>query len=100
MFPNNPSIVPIKFSEDTVVDNNINFNIKLLRLLAKKPTSAPECFSPLITKETQQAKKNPFVEPFEPGQLIDSVTETHRLIFNKFSVCERHVIVITKEFER
>lgn len=31
---------------------------------------------------------------------ISELTETHRLVFNKFSVCDNHVIVITKEFEK
>ena len=31
---------------------------------------------------------------------MGEVTDSHSLIFNKFSVCERHTIIITKEFER
>ena len=38
--------------------------------------------------------------PFPQGAFIDEITDTHSLIFNKFSVCDRHVIVITKEFEK
>ena len=51
MFPENPMIVPIKFTEETVSDNGINFNIKLLNLLTKKPTATKDTFSPLITKD-------------------------------------------------
>jgi ATP adenylyltransferase len=40
------------------------------------------------------------MEPFPQGAYIDEITDTHSLIFNKFSVCDRHVIVITKEFEK
>lgn len=99
MFPGNPSIKPIEFEAQTVPDKNINFNIKLLKILAQKPSGNKDTFSPLVTK-SKQAGKNPFVEPFENGAFIDEITETHSLIFNKFSVCERHVIVITKEFAR
>jgi len=28
------------------------------------------------------------------------VTDSHHLIFNKFSVCNQHVIIITKDFEK
>lgn len=38
--------------------------------------------------------------PFEPGAFIDELTATHSLIFNKFSVSDHHVIVITKDFEK
>ena len=99
MFPNNPMIKPIDFSQDTIDDQGIPFNIKLLKLLALKPTSTKETFSPLITKDNKPSA-NPFEPPFENGAYIDELTDTHRLIFNKFSVCERHVIVITKEFQK
>ena len=97
MFPNNPSIKPIDFQAQTITDNNIAFDVKLLKILAKKPQSNKETFSPLVTKDNQVGK-DPFVEPFENGAFIDEITDTHRLIFNKFSVCEKHVIVITTEF--
>ena len=38
--------------------------------------------------------------PYENGAFISQVTDSHSLIFNKFSVCERHVIVITKDFQK
>jgi ATP adenylyltransferase len=53
-----------------------------------------------LINKNNQINKDPFVEPFEPGAFIDEVTETHSLIFNKFSVCDQHVIVITKDFEK
>lgn len=67
--------------------------------MAKKPQGNKDNFSPLINKDTQ-VNKDPFCEPFENGAYIDEITDTHSLIFNKFAVCERHVIVITKDFMR
>ena len=99
MFPNNPSIKPIEFEAETMVDQDIPFDIKLLKILASKPQGSKDNFSPLVNKDNQVGK-DPFVEPFENGAFIDELTDTHSLIFNKFSVCERHVIVITKEFMR
>lgn len=78
-------------------NNGIIFNIKLLNLLTKKPTANKDTFSPLVTKDNQ-SQKDPFEPPFENGAFIDELTDSHSLVFNKFSVCERHVIVITKEF--
>lgn len=99
MFPNNPSIKPIDFEAETVVDQEIAFDIKLLKILSSKPQGNKDHFSPLVSKGSQ-VSKDPFVEPFENGAFIDELTDTHSLIFNKFAVCERHVIVITKEFMR
>lgn len=99
MFPSNPSIKPIEFEADTYVDREIPFDIKLLKILAKKPQGNKDSFSPLVNKDNQVGK-DPFMEPFENGAFIDHITESHSLIFNKFAVCERHVIVITKEFMR
>lgn len=87
MFPENPSIKPIKFTSEKIEDQGIKFDIKLLNLLTHKPTSTKDNFSPLITKNNQ-TQKDPFSPPFEAGAFIDEITDTHSLIFNKFSVCE------------
>ena len=42
-----------------------------------------------------------FLKPFEAGICVEeSLTEHHRLIFNKFPARKHHVLVITKEPER
>lgn len=74
----------------------------MLKLLAQKPEGTKEDFqkkTPETGDASQPKKKNPFLPPYEEGQHIDDLAEHHALIFNKYSVCERHVIVITKEFE-
>ena len=43
---------------------------------------------------------DPFIPPFEHGLFIQEISDTHSLVFNKFSVCPEHVICITKEFVR
>ena len=81
-----------------MADQGIDFNIKLLQILAQKPSANKDTFSPLINKDNNLG--DPFMAPFAQGAFIDEVTDTHSLIFNKFSVCDKHVIVITKEFEK
>lgn len=88
----------IQSSDEIVEDQGIKFNIKLLESLQNKPESRPENFSPLIRKE--QVKDDPFSPPFEPGMFISDLSPSHALVFNKFSVCDCHVIIITKEFEQ
>ena len=99
MFPNNPSIKPIGFTEEVINDSGIAYRIRLLKLLLDKPIAKEVDFSPLITK-ANKPNNDPFVAPFSPGAYIDEVTDTHFLLFNKYSVCERHVILATKEFEQ
>lgn len=38
--------------------------------------------------------------PFEPGLFISEVSSTHSLMFNKFQVCNKHVLVVTTEFQK
>lgn len=99
MFPMNPSIKPIGFTEETITDRGIDFKIRLLKLLLNKPVANNMTFSPLINKQNLPVD-DPFVPPFKPGAYIDQVTDTHCLIFNKYSVCDRHVILATIEFEK
>jgi len=39
MFPDNPSIKPIGFTEETITDNGIDYRIRLLKLLLDKPVA-------------------------------------------------------------
>lgn len=74
---------------EIIEDNGIKFIVLLLAKLNRKPQH-----SPLIKVQ------DPFLPPFEPGLFITELSETHRLIFNKFQVCKDHVLVVTTEFER
>ena len=94
-FYNNPSIVYIPSAEHTIVDQGIEFNVKILESLSKKPESKKENFSAEATKKEEF---NPFLPPFEDGLYIDDLMENHRLLYNKFSVCDQHVLLITKDF--
>jgi len=41
------------------------------------------------------------MEPFEDGILVEAdLTKTHRLIFNKYPVRNKHVLIITKQMEQ
>ena len=45
-------------------------------------------------------KSDVFLEPFEEGICVDdSLTKTHRLLFNKYPSRLYHVLVVTKEKE-
>ena len=38
--------------------------------------------------------------PFEEGAFIDHVSDTHSLVYNKYSVVPRHSVIITRQFEQ
>jgi len=99
-FKNNPSIKYIPSKDYVVEDNGIQFVIKILETLRLKPMGDKERFEQLKTTEAPVVvkKDDPFVAPFEEGLFIDEITDTHSLVFNKFSVCDDHVIVITTDF--
>ena len=102
-FINNPSLVYIKATDYTLRDPacNIDFNVKLIKSLGSKPQSTKEHFEVHPQSDAEAATKkefNPFLPPFEEGQFISDILEYHRLIYNKYSVCDNHVLVITKEF--
>ncbi|TNV76948.1 hypothetical protein FGO68_gene119 [Halteria grandinella] len=94
-FISNPALVFIKSSHHQLKceKSGIEFNVKILESLGAKPTATKETFS------TGEKKDNPFLPPFEEGQFITDLLSEHRMIFNKYCVCDEHVLVITKEFE-
>ena len=63
----------------------------MLKSLAKKPT---------LAENKSKGAVDPFMPPFLPGLFISDLSPTHRLLFNKFSVCKEHSLVVSKEFER
>ncbi len=64
--------------------------------LGSKPEAKKESFN----KDADPKEFNPFLPPFQEGLFISDITEHHRLLFNKYSVCDEHVLVVTKEFEK
>lgn len=62
--------------------------MRLLTSLQQKPTG-------LSVK-----KDDPFMPPFEEGLFLGAITPTHSLVFNKFCVCNEHVVAFPNEFER
>ncbi|CDW85382.1 atp adenylyltransferase (5-p-4-tetraphosphate phosphorylase ii) [Stylonychia lemnae] len=102
-FKNNPSIQYLKTSENIKKsDQGIDYDLKVIETLNNKPDGTKEDFLSQNEDESKAKKlerKNPFLPPFEDGQFIEEISDTHSLIYNKYSVCEEHVIIVTQEFE-
>jgi len=43
---------------------------------------------------------NPFLPPFLDGIFVSELSETHRLLFNRFPIMDLHLLIITKNFEK
>ena len=44
-------------------------------------------------------KKNPFAAPYDEHLYISDLTDDYVLLFNKYCICENHVLAVTREFE-
>ena len=40
-------------------------------------------------------KSNPFIAPFEPGIFIMDLKYGNKLLFNKYAVVKKHLLVVT-----
>jgi ATP adenylyltransferase len=56
--------------------------------------------SALARKDRERARRpgNPFL-PWEPALFVAEVSATHVALLNKFNVIERHLLLVTREFE-
>ena len=84
----------------------IPLDVRVLASLALKKSNLPTTTPPAGGEENKQEKKapvsdfDPFVPPFEPHLFIADLSSTHRLLYNKFCMANRHMIVTTSDFER
>ena len=83
-FEANPAIIFFETSSETVRDNDIDFDVKLIKSLDKKPTA-----------KDNQNKASPFLEPFEPDLFLAKLSDTHNLLFNKFCIAKEHALITT-----
>ena len=86
LFAENRSICFFESSVETINSNGIDFDIRMIKSLDKKPT----------VKDNEE-KASPFLPPFEPDLFITDLSYTHNLIFNKFCICPEHCLVTTKK---
>lgn len=84
-FKNNPALYYLPSSKETIIDEGIPFKLLLLHSLQQKPTGIKV--------------DDPFVPPFEQGIFITDLSDSHSLVYNKFCICDNHVIAFPKVFE-
>lgn len=86
------ALQPIETQSLQVRENGIDFRIRVLSSLRDKS----EALRRLARAGEQQ--RNPFLPP-ETALFVADVGPSHRCVLNKFCVIERHLLLVTREFE-
>ncbi len=84
------SLLPISTASEYVEDNGVRFVVRILSNLVRKDEDR--------LKRAQEKKRNPFL-PYEKELFVADLTPTHIALLNKFNVMERHLLIVTREFE-
>lgn len=84
------ALVPISTSERFIEESGIRFAVRVLDVLRRK-SAARE-------KQESGAAGNPFLPP-ERELTVADISDTHLAVLNKFNVVERHLLIVTREFE-
>ncbi|CAG9333471.1 unnamed protein product [Blepharisma stoltei] len=84
---NPPSVLKLKVKDEKVIDQDIPFIVSVKLEEHKKPARNSQ-------------KTNPFLYPFEEGIHIRNIGQSYRLLFNKFPVVDKHVLIATYQFEK
>lgn len=48
----------------------------------------------------REAPSSPFLPPYDPALLVGAISPTHVCLLNKYNVFDRHLLLVTREFER
>jgi len=84
------SLLPIRTVSEYVDDNCLRFVVRILSNLVRKDEDR--------LQRAQEKKGNPFL-PYEKELFVADLSPTHVALLNKFNVMERHLLIVTKEFE-
>jgi ATP adenylyltransferase len=88
------ALVPIATNTVAVDDHDMRFFIRVVAGFQRKDEARKE----QRTAEERGAKVNPFLPP-EKALTVADVSETHIAVLNKFNVVDRHLLIVTREFE-
>jgi ATP adenylyltransferase len=83
------ALEPIATRSATIVDGRVRFEVRVLERIAKKRA----------WESAQRASgRNPFLPP-DDALFVGEISRTHVAVLNKFNVLDRHLLVVTREFE-
>ncbi len=82
------ALVPVPTGYDFIEDGGVRFFVRILKSLVLKDQE----------KTKSATAVNPFL-PYEKDLFVADISGTHVAILNKFNVVERHLLIVTREFE-
>jgi len=89
------AVLPIATGCEFVDDGGVRFLVRVLTNLQRKGAQrAEEERSAAVGKPL-----NPFL-PYEQALFVADVSDSHVAILNKFNVVDRHLLIVTREFEQ
>jgi len=88
------ALLPIPTGYAFVEDGGIRFFVRVLTSLARKDEERKA--RELAARGGRPA--NPFL-PYDPELFVADISERHVAILNKFNVVDRHLLIVTREFE-
>jgi ATP adenylyltransferase len=92
--------VELESREEIVEDAGISFVVRVLSeriaLAAERAKSAAATVS---LDESSVAGRSPFLAPYDPALLLGAITESHVALVNKYNLVDRHLLIVTREFE-
>jgi ATP adenylyltransferase len=86
------ALQPIRTQFETVPDAGIQFVVRIVDNLARKPRQQPP------TSAAGAAGANPFL-PYDQDMFVADASDTHVCLLNKFNVLDHHLLIVTRQFE-
>jgi len=86
------ALKPIETETFAVTENGIPFLIRMLSSLRDKAEALQRL------EQAGDRRQNPFLPP-DPALLVKEIPPRHRCVLNKFCVIDRHLLLVTREFE-
>jgi sulfate adenylyltransferase (ADP) / ATP adenylyltransferase len=84
---------PIETEQERIADTGVRFLVRVIASLGRK-----EADKRLRAMGGQGRPANPFLPP-DPELTVAEISTRHLAVLNKFSVLERHLLIVTRTFE-
>lgn len=86
------TLQPIRTEQIALTDDGFSFSVRWVSSLALKDAARVDA----VTRRTPDF--NPFLPP-EPSLTVAELGPAHVAVLNKYPVIERHLLIVTREFE-
>jgi sulfate adenylyltransferase (ADP) / ATP adenylyltransferase len=77
---------PIQTEQQWIEQDGVRFLVRMVSSLARKRRVKPD------------KAANPFL-PYDPALFVAEISDTHVCLLNKFNVIDRHLLIVTRDFQ-